>query len=171
MNVTMEGLGRNYIDAIINKNKEDEWQFTRFYGEPETQRKIESWNLLRSLEQKFQIPRLCAGDFNELTRSDEKVGENKRSHNQMQLFRDAIDECGFIDLGFTGSKFTWRKHYANGQSIWERLDRALCINEWLQQFGSTRVFHLNCCSSDHNLPWIVPNGMDPPPLSRPFRFE
>ena len=170
MNVTMEGLGRNYIDAIINKNKEDEWQFT-FYGELETQRKIESWNLLRSLEKKFQIPQLCVGDFNELTRSDEKVGGNKRSHNQMQLFRDAIDECGFIDLGFTGSKFTWRKHYANGQSIWERLDRALCINEWLQQFGSTRVFHLNCCSSDHNLPWIVPNGMDPPPLSRPFRLE
>ena len=80
MNVTMEGLGRNYIDAIINKNKEDEWQFT-FYGELKTQRKIESWNLLRSLEQKFQIPRLCAGDFNELTRSDEKVGGNRRSHN------------------------------------------------------------------------------------------
>ena len=24
MDVTMEGLGRNYIDTIINKNKEDE---------------------------------------------------------------------------------------------------------------------------------------------------
>ena len=114
---------------------------------------------------------LCVEDFNELTRSDEKVGGNRRSHNQMQLFRDAIDECGFIDLGFTGSKFTWRKHYANGQSIWERLDRALCTNEWLQQFGSTRVFHLNYCSSYHNPFWIFPNGMDPPPLSRPFRFK
>ena len=46
IDVTMEGSGRNYIDAIINKNKEDEWRFTGFYGESETQRKIESWNLL-----------------------------------------------------------------------------------------------------------------------------
>ena len=36
MDVTVEGLGRNYIDAIINKNKQDEWRFTGFYGEPET---------------------------------------------------------------------------------------------------------------------------------------
>lgn len=69
---------------------------------------------------------------------------NKRSHNQMQLFWDAIDECGFIDLGYMGSKFTWRKHYANGQSIWERLDRAHCTKDWLQQFGDTKVHHLNC---------------------------
>ena len=36
MDVTVEGSGRNYIDAIINKNKQDEWRFTEFYGEPET---------------------------------------------------------------------------------------------------------------------------------------
>ena len=81
MDVTVEGSGRNYIDAIINKNKEDEWRFTRFYGEPETQRRIESWNLLRRLEQKFQMLWLCVEDFNELTRNDEKVGGNRRSHN------------------------------------------------------------------------------------------
>ena len=56
IDVTVEGSGRNYIDAIINKNKEDEWRFTGFYGEPKTQRRIESWNLLQSLERKFQIP-------------------------------------------------------------------------------------------------------------------
>ena len=69
---------------------------------------------LRCLERKFQIPCLCAGDFNELTKGDEKLGGNRSSHNQMQLFRDAIDECSLIDLGYSGSKFTWRKHFANG---------------------------------------------------------
>ena len=62
-----------------------------FYGELETKRRIESWNLLQSLEQKLQILWLCVEDFNELTRSDEKVGGNRRNHNQMQLFRDVID--------------------------------------------------------------------------------
>ena len=48
----------------------------------------------------------------------------------MQLFKDAIDECGFMDLGYSGSNFTWSKHYVNERSIWERLDRASCINDW-----------------------------------------
>ena len=79
--VTVEGFDKNHIDVIINKNTEQEWQFTGFYGEPKTQRRIESWNLLRRLERKFQIPWLCVGDFNELLRSEKKLGGNRRSHN------------------------------------------------------------------------------------------
>lgn len=89
---------------------------------------------------KIPNPMSLCGRLNELTKGDEKLGGNRSSHNQMQLFRDAIDECSLIDLGYSGSKFTWRKHFANGQLIWERLDRALCTNEQLQQFGATRVF-------------------------------
>ena len=58
----------------------------------------------------------------------------------MQLFRDALDECGFIDLGYLGSKFTWRKHFANGQSIWERLDGALCTMTGYSSLEQQRYF-------------------------------
>ncbi|KAL0001342.1 hypothetical protein SO802_015123 [Lithocarpus litseifolius] len=46
IDVTVTGFSKNYIDAIINKNKENEWRFTRFYGEPETQKRFELWDLL-----------------------------------------------------------------------------------------------------------------------------
>ena len=36
---------------------------------------------------------MCAGDFNKITKQDEKLGGALRSHNQMQLFRKVIDEC------------------------------------------------------------------------------
>ena len=81
IDVTVEGFSKNYIDAITNKNKENEWWFIGFYGRPKTQKRFESWDLLRSLDRTFQISWLCAGDFNELIRSDEKLGDNKRSHN------------------------------------------------------------------------------------------
>ena len=55
----------------------------------------------------------------------------------MQLFREAVDACSFLDIGYLGSKFTWSKHYVSGQSIWERLDRAFCTNGWLQRFART----------------------------------
>ncbi|XP_075636682.1 uncharacterized protein LOC142608912 [Castanea sativa] len=171
IDVTVEGSGKNYIDAIINKDQENGWRFTGFYGEPVIERRLECWNLLRSLDQKFQIPWLCVEDFNELIRGNEKREGNRRSHNQMQLFQDAINECGFFDLGYMDLKFTWRKHYASGQSIWERLDIALCTNDWLQQFGDTKVHHLNCITSDHVPLWIVLNGFDPPLISKPFTFE
>ena len=83
IDVTVEGFSKNYIDAIINKNRENEWQFIEFYGKSKTQKRFESWDLLRSLDRTFQISWLCVGDFNELIRSNEKLGSNKRSHNQM----------------------------------------------------------------------------------------
>lgn len=169
--ISIEGFKKNHIDAIINKNKEREWRFTGFYGEPDTQKRIESWNLLRSLNQKFKVLWLCAWDFNELVRSEEKLGGNRRSHNQVQLFRDAINACGFIDLGYSGFRFTWSKHYTNSYSIWERQNRALYITEWLNQFASTKVGHLTCTTSDHFFQWITPSGIAPPPISRPFHFE
>lgn len=67
------------------------------------------------------LPRLCAGDFNEITRQDEKLGGVFWS-NQMQLFKEVIDECNFKDLGFLRSNFTWSKHFKDGHSIWERLN-------------------------------------------------
>lgn len=89
----------------------------------------------------------------------------------MQIFREAVDECGFIDLGFVGSQFTWQKHFADGHSIWERLDRALANNEWMLRFAESRVYHLSVTSSDHSPLWIRPKGLDLPRIAKPFRFE
>ena len=86
--------------------------------------------LLCLLNQRFDLPWLYAGDFNEIVSSLEKMGGSSRSQVQMQLFREAIDECGFLDLGLSGSQFTWQKHFSNGHLIWERLDRC-----WLIMIG------------------------------------
>ena len=64
----------NHIDAILNKGKEDEWRFTGFYGEPNTSNHHLSWLCLRRIKTRNSIPWLCAGDFNEIVRSHEKLG-------------------------------------------------------------------------------------------------
>lgn len=60
----------------------------------------------------------------------------------MQISWDVIDECGFIDLGYNRNPFTWQKHFANGRSIWERLDHSLANNDWLMKFARTKTHHL-----------------------------
>lgn len=41
----------------------------------------------------------------------------------MRAFQDLVDECGFVDLGYVGHKFTWRGRRP-GDLVLERLDCA-----------------------------------------------
>ena len=171
VNLKVEGFDRYYIDAVIDKNSENEWRITGFYGEPDIARRHEDWSKLRNLNSQPEKPWLCVGDFNKIVRQDEKLGGARRPHWQMQQFREVIDECGFMDLGFEGLKFTWSKHFEDRRLIWERLDRCLVTNGWFMRFAGSRVFHLTCSSSDHVPILISLSGLIPPVWKKLFRFE
>ena len=174
IDVHVDSFSKYHIDSIINKGNDEAWRFTGFYGEPATHKRIEAWNKLRLLNTKHNLPWLCARDFNEITRHSKKLGGNSRSQDQMQLFRDVIDvidECGFLDLGYMDDQFTWRKHFADGHSLWERLDRGLANHDWFMKFSGSKVHHLHLDSSDHSPLWITLDGLDIPSFSKPFRFE
>lgn len=51
----------------------------------------------------------------------------------MQNFRDVLDHCGFLDLGFLGLEFTWCG-WRRGEMIWERLDQGVTKYEWLARY-------------------------------------
>ncbi|KAK7851867.1 hypothetical protein CFP56_040758 [Quercus suber] len=77
----------------------------------------------------------------------------------MKDFGDVLDECGLIDLGFVGSKFTWFKNIANGISIWERLDRAVGTMDWFKNYPTTKMVILECGMSNHKPMLIHPCGI------------
>lgn len=121
-------------------------------------------------EKKFSLPWLYAGNFNEITKSHEKSGGRLRPFLQMKNFRDVLDECRLVDLGFMGSKFTWFKNITNGISVFERLDRALWTTDWLEIYSATKVMVLECGTSDHKPILIHPCGI-PVRQNKPWRFE
>lgn len=94
-------------------------QFTGFYGTPETHQRFDSWNLLRDLHRRFPLPWLYAGDFNKLSKSQEKLKGRLRPYGQMKIFQEVLDECGLMDLDFVSNKSTWFKNYLNGVTVWE----------------------------------------------------
>ena len=70
------------------------------------------------------------GDYNDMLAKDEKMGwvgaALALNKYRLNAFRDCIDFCGLMYLGFHGPKFTW----TNKNSIWhrnikERLDRGV----------------------------------------------
>ena len=151
----------NHIDVLINRGKENVWCFTGFYGALETQFRMESWDLLRALNNRFSISSwLCGGDFNELLKSHEKLRGRLRPYGQMLKFHQALDECDFFDLGYVGSKFTWHKTQPGGGVVWERLDRAVCLADWFNLFPTTKVNTLVCASSNHNPILLLPDGVN-----------
>jgi hypothetical protein len=79
------------------------------------------------------------GDFNEILKAEEKFGRLDRPETQMQQFRDVVDACGFMDLGFTGPRFTWTNNRPRDMT-WERLDRVL------GHFGLAHVIPICPCS-------------------------
>ena len=71
--VHVDSFSKYHVDSIINKGSDEAWRFTGFYGKLATHKRIEAWNKLRLLNNKHDLPWLCVGDFNEITRYSEKI--------------------------------------------------------------------------------------------------
>ncbi|XP_065632266.1 rRNA biogenesis protein RRP5 [Quercus suber] len=90
------------------------------------------------------------GDFNELTRQEEKLGGAIRQHRQMQLFREVIDECGFLDLGFVG-KTCYMTIKINMSKAYDRVEWVYLENVMRKMGFSEKwiglIMVLICCDS------------------------
>ena len=54
-----------------------------------------------------RMPWIIARDFNEPIVSDDKLGGRPVSISRSLILKDCLDKCNMIDLGFSGSWFTW----------------------------------------------------------------
>lgn len=71
----------------------------REYGHPKTGQKHHTWTLMRILAALSSLPWLCFGDFNEILQLNEKIDGNTRCLSMVNEFRDAVHDCGLIDMG------------------------------------------------------------------------
>ncbi|OMO69416.1 hypothetical protein COLO4_29073 [Corchorus olitorius] len=78
------------LAEIIEGEGSSPWRFTGFYGNPITQRREGSWDLIRLLKEQSRLPWVIGGDFNEITDGSEKVGGQVRPFAQVEAFRNVI---------------------------------------------------------------------------------
>ncbi len=173
VSVTVSSYSHHHIDAVVEDDKPQPWRITGFYGSPTSAGQRVAWDILRELSTHHQLPWLCGGDFNELLRGEEKWGRVARSEAQMARFRSVVDDCGFMDLGFSGPQYTWWNKRDGAARVLERLDRCFANAEWLVLFPSCRVHHLHGVFSDHRPLWMELNSVtnSPRPRRKHFRFE
>lgn len=109
----IETFSKNHIDTMINKIQRMNGDSQAFMVNQTRKKRHELWARLRSLKARGTVPWICVSDFNEISKQSEKKGGRIRPHTQMQPFRDVLDECSFMDMGFVGSLFTQHKHYTD----------------------------------------------------------
>ncbi|KAF5471486.1 hypothetical protein F2P56_008274 [Juglans regia] len=140
---------QSHINVWIEEEGEKKWLLTCFYGQPDTNKRKESWSLLNSLKPAANIGWCIVGDFNEILTNDEKWGGRARPEGQMELFREVMNEGNLYDLGWKGDKFTWSNSHGDDTFTKERLDRAVATPEWMNIYRETWVEVMVTSTSDH----------------------
>jgi len=151
VDVKLQSYDKLHIDvAVLDPDtKEERWRLTGFYGESKRELRFRSWDCLKMLKSKSNLPWLCAGDFNEILDASKQFGGQVRAERQMDGFRGAVSDCGFTDLGFIGLPYTWDNKQQGRHNIKVRLDRGLATQDFLDLFRDVRVTHIQTTESDH----------------------
>ncbi|KAI0493539.1 hypothetical protein KFK09_023657 [Dendrobium nobile] len=123
------------------------------------------WEQIENFHSISSLPWLVGGDFNSISTPYERVGGSHPIFQSMEDFNDMIMNCNLIDIGFIGNKFTWNRCH-----LWQRLDRVLFNNAWVNVFNASKVVHLSRTLSDHS-PLLINVNCTRVGLHSRFRFQ
>jgi hypothetical protein len=82
---------------------------------------------------------MCIGDYNEIISMVKKSEGNMRQNSLMQDFRQTLEACKLVDLGYIGPKFTWSNCQEGTSLIRERLDRGCANHDWRVSFPEVEI--------------------------------
>ncbi|XP_074342384.1 uncharacterized protein LOC141679922 [Apium graveolens] len=168
---TLRESNTHFIDFEVENEQVGRWRYTGFYGCPEWGRKRESWNVLRTLAEKSNLPWCVIGDFNNLMYANEKRGGPEYPRSMLTGFVETLMECNLMDLGFTGERYTWEKSRGTSHWVQERLDRGVATQAWSDLFPDAEIKVLEVAPSDHLPLNLQLNRQVYMPKAKRFRFE
>jgi hypothetical protein len=149
--VDIKNFSSCHIDASVRGTEHEafEWRLTGFYGAPRAEDRHQSWRFLRTLFAIEHSAWLCLGDFNETLFATEHFSRAARPEWQMRAFREVIEECLFLDLGWSGTEYTWDNRQLGDANVKARLDRAFGNAAFTNKFEHIKVRHIVSTESDH----------------------
>ncbi|CAL1405873.1 unnamed protein product [Linum trigynum] len=162
-----------HLTLQISRGNDPPWMLSAVYTSPRQREQRVLWQGLISESKYIEIPWLLTGDFNAISRPEEKSGLPARNTlRRCQIFTERINSAELVDLGFSGPKFTWSRGDHDQTFKASRLDRSLCNLRWNATFPNSTVIHLPRYQSDHNpiLTNVILQPSQPYPAKQ-FRFE
>jgi hypothetical protein len=161
-----------YIFALCT-NHLDNMQFDLVcvYGDPHHHDTHLIWDQVTNfVVSNSGLPILCTGDMNELMHAHEKSGLGRPDRRRIETFCNYVNQCGFVDLSYSGPAYTWSNKRRDCTTTFEWLDHSLANAEWCHAYPNTTVYHLPMLRSDH-APILTLLSSSRQRTNKPFRFE
>jgi hypothetical protein len=161
-----------YIFALCT-NHLDNMQFglVCVYGDPHHHDTHLIWDQVTNfVVSNSGLPILCTGDMNELMHAHEKSGLGRPDRRRIETFCNYVNQCGFVDLSYSGPAYTWSNKRRDCTTTFEWLDHSLANAEWCHAYPNTIVYHLPMLRSDH-APILTLLSSSRQRTNKPFRFE
>ncbi|XP_026377774.1 uncharacterized protein LOC113272084 [Papaver somniferum] len=158
------------VHVVVTTKLKSPWILSSIYGSTNKVNRKRTWEELRAISDLGQAGHMVMGDLNTIGSRNEKAGGREPSASQLQELKDVMDQCGLIDLGANGPRYTWNNKRTGLANIKERLDCVLDNEEWCKTYPNAQVFHLSYFNSDHR---VVLIDLEPKKKfkQRPFRIE
>ena len=75
------------------------------------------WDSLKKVSDHHNLLWILIGDFNDVLEESEKFGGNSLSVRKVREYRECMDHCNMLDLGFSRPKYTWTNKRGIGNLI------------------------------------------------------
>ena len=87
------------------------------------------------------------------------------------MFKEFLDKCNMVDMGFSGPRYTWMNRREINSLIQEINDRFFMNPSWCLLYPNTKVSYLTRCYLDHCPMLMETNPRRQLHLTRPFNFQ
>ncbi|KAL2931509.1 LINE-1 retrotransposable element ORF2 protein [Bienertia sinuspersici] len=133
-----EGLNNNFV----------EWNLLLFYGSPYLASRTQTWAALSNQLASTNLPVIIQGDFNQIESMEQKWGGSEYIPGG-RAFSNWKTNWELMDIPCHGVPFTWCNNRTDNHRVYERLDRAIATQDWLQLYPEATVINFPICLSDH----------------------
>ncbi|KAL6199614.1 hypothetical protein ACLB2K_029398 [Fragaria x ananassa] len=96
------------------------WLLTGVYASPYNTSRSSLWSYFDSISQKFGLPWVLLGDFNELLSYADKIGGS--NHYRFGGMRDWVSRNGLVDLRYQDADYTWSNNVVKERRRRNKID-------------------------------------------------
>lgn len=110
-------------DAVTPSYFNNSWLLSAVYASPRYAEQRLLWENLEPVANLHSLPWMIAGDFNEVLIGEDKFIGRPVNVSRALHFQECLDACRMINIGFSGTRFTWSNHRPLAHLVQERINR------------------------------------------------